>query len=37
MNKKVKKKNQISKYYISSLKKLIKMIYEWLIDEIPPK
>ena len=35
MNKKVKRKNQISKYYISSSERLIKIIYKRLIDEKP--
>ena len=33
INKKIIKKNQISKYYISSSKKLIKTIYKQLIDK----
>ena len=36
INKKVKKKNQISKYHILSLRRLIKIIYQQSINEKPP-
>lgn len=36
MNRKVRKKNQISQYHVPSLQGLIKTIHKYLIDQKPP-